>query len=61
MDFFRGYITLNGKKATQGFKKGTPLKTLEEVRNLDSYAGILADDGYRRLRSIGNVNANRGR
>lgn len=44
MDFFRGYITLNGKKATQGFKKGMPLKTLEEVRNLDSYAGILADD-----------------
>lgn len=44
MIFFRGYITLNGKKATQGFKKGTPLKTLEEVQNLDSYAGILADD-----------------
>lgn len=44
MDFFRGYIKLNGKKATQGFKKGTPLKTLEEVRNLDSYAGILTDD-----------------
>ena len=44
MDFFRGYIKLNGKQATQGFKKGTPLKTLEEVQNLDSYAGILADD-----------------
>ena len=44
MDFFRGYIKLNGKQATQGFKKGTPLKTLEEVQSLDSYAGILADD-----------------
>ena len=44
MDFFRGYIELNGKTATQGFKKGTPLKTLEDVRHCKSYAGILADD-----------------
>ena len=44
MDFFRGYIELNGKTATQGFKKGTPLKTLDDVRHCKSYAGILADD-----------------
>ena len=44
MDFFRGYIELNGKTAKQGFKKGTPLKTLEEVQDCKSYAGILADD-----------------
>lgn len=44
MDFFRGYIELNGKTAKQGFKKGTPLKTLDDVRHCKSYAGILADD-----------------
>lgn len=44
MDFFRGYIELNGKTATQSFKKGTPLKTLDDVRDCKSYAGILADD-----------------
>lgn len=44
MDFFRGYIKLNGKTAAQGFKKGTPLKSLDDVRECDSYAGILADD-----------------
>ena len=44
MDFFRGYIELNGKTATQGFKKGTQLKTLDDVRDCKSYAGILADD-----------------
>ena len=44
MDFFRGYIELNGKTAKQGFKKGTPLKSLSDVQDCESYAGILADD-----------------
>jgi len=44
MDFFRGYIELNGKTAKQGFKKGTPLKSLDDVQDCKSYAGILADD-----------------
>lgn len=44
MEFFRGYIELNGKTATQSFKKGTPLKTLDDVQDCKSYAGILADD-----------------
>lgn len=44
MDFFRGYIELNGKTAKQGFKKGAPLKSLDDVQECKSYAGILADD-----------------
>lgn len=44
MDFFRGYIPSNGKTAIKKFKKGTPLNDLDEVKDLDSYAGILADD-----------------
>ena len=44
MDFFRGYIQSNGKIATDKFKKGTPLHDLDDVKDLDSYAGILADD-----------------
>lgn len=41
--FFRGYVKTNGKVATEKFKN-VPLRSLEEVRNLESYAGILADD-----------------
>lgn len=41
--FFRGYIKTNGKTATEKFKN-VPLRTLEDVQDLDSYAGIIADD-----------------
>nr|DAV57301.1 MAG TPA: dsDNA helicase [Caudoviricetes sp.] len=41
--FFRGYVKTNGKVATEKFKN-VPLRSLEEVQNLESYAGILADD-----------------
>lgn len=44
MDFFRGYVKTDGKKATESFKKGVKLRTLDDVKDLDSYAGILADD-----------------
>lgn len=42
--FFRGYIKTDGKKALDKFKKGEPLRTLDECKEFDSYAGILADD-----------------
>ena len=41
--FFRGYIKTNGKTATEKFKN-VPLHKLDDVRDLDSYAGVLADD-----------------
>lgn len=41
--FFRGYIETTGKGAKQPFKNA-PLKTLEDVRRCDCYAGILAKD-----------------
>ena len=43
MDFFRGYIKTDGKKAIESFKN-VRLRSLEQVENLQSYAGILADD-----------------
>lgn len=42
--FFRGYVKTDGKKAVEKFKNGAQLRTLEQARPLDSYAGILADD-----------------
>ena len=41
--FFKGYIKTNGKTATEKFKD-VPLRSLDEVKALDSYAGILAAD-----------------
>lgn len=43
MDFFRGYVKTDGKKAVEGFKN-VPLRTYAQVKKLDSYAGILAED-----------------
>ena len=41
--FFKGYIKTNGKTAVEKFKN-VSLRTLDEVKALDSYAGILAAD-----------------
>lgn len=46
MELFRGYVPTKNKKCTMPFK-GVPssqLKTYDEVKDLDEYAGILADD-----------------
>ena len=46
MEMFRGYVPTKKKKCTMQFK-GVPssqLKTYEQVKDLDEYAGILADD-----------------
>lgn len=42
--FFRGYIRTDGKKATEKFKGDAALRTLEQAEELESYAGVLADD-----------------
>lgn len=46
MDFYRGYISCNGKAATMPFQKAkdSDLLTLEEARRYPSYAGVLAND-----------------
>ena len=46
MELFRGYVPTKGKKCTMQFKgvPSTDLMTYDEVKDLDEYAGILADD-----------------
>lgn len=41
--FFRGYVRLKGKQSLDKFKD-VPLRSLEEVEDEKSYAGILAED-----------------
>ena len=43
MNFFKGYIRINGKKPIEKFKNA-PLHTLEEVRECESFAGVLAPE-----------------
>lgn len=40
---FRGYVKTDGKKAVEKFK-GVPLRTYDEAKDLDSFAGVLAAD-----------------
>ncbi len=42
MEFFKGYVRTKNKKCIDKFKD-VPLKTFEQVKDLDEYAGILAD------------------
>lgn len=41
---FRGYVPTDGKKAIKSFKNKDDLDTLEDVKDLPSYAGVLADE-----------------
>ena len=43
MNLFRGYIPTKNKRALRKFKDA-PLQTLEQVEELEEYAGILAED-----------------
>ena len=45
-DLYRGYIPLNGKAAAMPFKnkRDDELYTLEQVRHIQGYAGVLAQD-----------------
>ena len=46
MELFRGYVPTKNKKCTMPFK-GVPssqLMSYDDVKDLDEYAGILADD-----------------
>lgn len=44
MTFFRGYVRTKDKKCLDKFKDRTDLLTLEDVRDLDEYAGILSEN-----------------
>ena len=46
MNFFKGYVPTQDKKCLMPFKNKTSeeLKSYEEVKDLDEFAGILADD-----------------
>lgn len=41
---YRGYIAVKNKKAIEPFKDVDNLRTLDEVKDLEGYAGVLADD-----------------
>lgn len=43
MELFSGYIITNGKASVEKFKDA-PLHTLEEVKDNDSYAGVLSEN-----------------
>lgn len=44
MDLFRGFVKTKNKKCTQKFANGEKLLTLEQAKQLDEYAGIIAND-----------------
>lgn len=44
MELYKGYVRTNGKKPVDKFKNGAKLLTLDQVKDCESYAGILADD-----------------
>lgn len=44
MDFFKGFVETCNKKCVEKFKNRTDFKTLEQVKSLPEYAGILAED-----------------
>lgn len=44
MMFYRGYVKTKDKKCLERFNKNSTLHTLEEVKNLSEYAGIIAPD-----------------
>lgn len=44
MNFFRGYIKTKGKQAAEPFKNKTSFQSYDDVKGLDSFAGILAEN-----------------
>ena len=43
-DFYKGYVETKNKKCVEKFKDRTDFKTLDDVKLLPEYAGILAED-----------------
>lgn len=44
MTLYKGYVATKGKKCLEKLKDRTVWKTFDEVKNLNGYGGILADD-----------------
>ena len=46
MNYYKGFVSTSGKKATMSFKdkSSSELLSLEEAQKYSEYAGILADD-----------------
>lgn len=44
MDLFKGYVLTKNKKCLEKFKDRNDLKSYDEVKDADEFAGILADD-----------------
>lgn len=44
MELYKGYVQTKDKKSIDKFKNGAKLKTLEQVKDLPEYAGVLSDE-----------------
>ena len=44
MELYRGYVLTNGKQAIEKFKGVSKLKTYDDVKDEQSFAGVLSDD-----------------
>lgn len=44
VSLYRGYVKSKGKGATEAYKNVEKLKSLDEVKNLKSYGGVLSED-----------------
>lgn len=44
MKFFKGFVRTKNKKCIEGFKNRTDFKSYDDVKDLNEFAGILADD-----------------
>lgn len=44
MNLFKGFVKTKDKKSVEKFKNRTDFKTLDEVKDLDEYAGVLSND-----------------
>ena len=44
MNIFKGYVRTKNKRAIDPYKGVSNLRTLEEVEDLEEYAGVLSDD-----------------
>lgn len=44
MTWFRGYVKTKGKKSIERFRNVENLRTIDDVKNLEEYAGVLAEN-----------------
>ena len=41
---FKGYVAMKGKRPIEGIKNRSKFSSLEDVKDLEEYGGVLSDD-----------------